>query len=347
MIHASRIIERSTATASIKLALLSILTSVALQTTALPVDPLTDDFTSVQLDFYLPYLTTSSFSPHQSQAKETNAGTSTSVSFTAPAPATAFHDGIPGEGQISGSAYASFETLRAKFSLSGAAQRADIFATANDVFTVAAPLGSGLEGTPGSMTFVYSVSGSSGFTTNPNEGLGPVFSPTSGVLFNNLRLIKNTAGGGEVLGTQVESIIDYGNVIAKYNATAAGPAVVASGGLVIFEVPFIYGDPISLNLTFRLGAVLDRNVTIDPSTGNIIVKTRLIDELFADFSNTTSLLAIVNEEQGELTISGVNNDYTGFASTVFPEPVPLPPAVVLFASALIAIYSRRRLIKSS
>ncbi len=118
------------------------------------IDLLTEDFTSVSVEGYLPYRASSLTSPHISVGGETNVGASTSFGFVAnnaigwsPAELDAF-----GYSTLGGA-------MGAKINLSGpSAIKAGIGTRSHDVFTVVPPPGVA-QGTPGTMTFHYYVDG--------------------------------------------------------------------------------------------------------------------------------------------------------------------------------------------
>lgn len=304
---------------------------------------LEESFTSVRLDFYVPDLTTSISSPDLSRGEVITISGPSSLNFSADAP----ENYSPGE--IAGFASAEFGSMKARFDMmDGNAWKAEILTQANDIFTVAAP-NLGLEGTPGSMTFVYSVTGHTNATVHIGATANPNRPADYTVASYGLSLTQYAPGAspsdapvGTLLGSYARASQTYAPLVARAAGGAEIPTDPVNDPLLTFEVPFIYGEPTALFVQFQIRAELDRDRFTRLNPFRVLAQEYVIDDHFMDFSNTTSLTAIVNEQYPEASVFGVNTDYSHLVVATLPAPVPLPAAVWLLAAPISACLSRRR-----
>ena len=304
---------------------------------------LEDSFTQVRMDFEVPYLVSSSSSPDLSRIIESTLNGATTVSFTANEPQNY------SLGEISGYGHADFTSLGASFEMTGSSAReALVIVTSHDVLTIAPPTGVSV-GTPGSMTLVYQITGATYRTIHLGASPAPGRSPSSSMASFGIgaRTYGEDPGTGALSSTShggySETTLSYSDAIAY----AAGDVFAPTQGSFIptatIEVPFVYGEPLPLEVSFSIRGETDRT---DPS---FIFNPygeqrgeRLIGDLSMDFSNTAALIAIVNEEHPTTMITGVNHNYSSLVTATIPNPVPVPPAVWLFASALGYLLHRTR-----
>ncbi|MGD9603124.1 MAG: hypothetical protein AB7O21_17790 [Gammaproteobacteria bacterium] len=304
---------------------------------ALTFDPLVDAFTQVQMNFQVPYLVTAPSSPDRTQAIATTDDGPTSLSFAADAPANF------SIGAITGFGAAEFDRHRARFDITGPSARvANILSLSHDVLTVARPADVPV-GTAGTLKFVYLVTGS--LFVELNRGALPR-KPDSFVVAGvgmSVTSYRDTGGAVEVTSSETlgNTLVTYGDLVARAEAEVVlplPPAVYAYH----FDVPFVYGEPFGLSVSFQAFAEVDRT---DPTTlfspFRELRGEGLIGDLSLDFADTAALMAIVNALHPDAGVTGRTFDYTPFVTDVVPVPVPIPSAMCLILVPLLASLRRR------
>ncbi|MDJ0785867.1 MAG: hypothetical protein QNK05_03610 [Myxococcota bacterium] len=281
-------------------------------------DPLTEDYTFVSVEGYLPYKTSSQSSPYISVGSESNVGGPTSFAFSANnAPNWTFAElDSFGFSNLAG-------TMGARINLTGGSAIEGAISTGqNDVFTVIAPPGVA-QGTPGVLTFVYHVDGVADVTGLPGQTPARDFTIVS-------------------VGMKVDRVLPNGNTppaptydnVGIESFEAVGSA--ALGGGVVnqvdfdfdhvfqFDVPFEYGVPIAVRTSF----------TIRVWTDNTFIRALfnpyrevwgggVVQNVFADSTQTAELVALVNPVHPNAAVLGVSSDYTAL---VTDEYVPMEDA---------------------
>lgn len=299
-------------------------------------DPLQDDFTSVEIEGYLPYRTGAPSSPHVTVGSETTEGAPTSFEFTAYAPVNW------SSAEMHGTGTASFGSLGATLSLSGpSAREASVYATFHDVFLVSPPLGVA-PGTPGTMSFVYLLDGLADATGLPGETPDDDF-PIALVQMTMREWMSNgqepPAPISELLGTASFEVV---------SSTALGGGVV---NMVSFdflhwatiEVPFEYGIPIALQVLMRIGAFTDNDfLRLESNPFGQIWGGGVVQSVYIDASNTVQLVAIVNDEHPEAAVTGVSVDYSSLVTDTTPAPEPSARALGAAAVAVVLALARQR-----
>jgi hypothetical protein len=303
-------------------------------------DPLADSFTRVQMDFEVPYLVTAPGSPDRSQAIATTDGGPTVLSFTADAPENF------SIGTIEGFGNADFDRHRLRFDMAGpSARKATVVSMSHDVLTVAAPAGVPV-GTEVTLTFVYFVTGS--LFVELNRGVLTQRPATSPAALVRMSVTSYCEVGGIA---EVASSKTLGNTLATFGELAAraeAEVILPLGPVPYvyqFDVPFAYGEPFGLNVSFQATAEPDRTgPTVQFSPYRELRGEGLIGDLHLDFMDTAALVAIVNEPHPDAVVMGRTFDYTHLVTDVVPVPVPEPGtyALMLAGLGLIGLAVRRR-----
>lgn len=213
------------------------------------------------------------------------------------------HPLVPIPGQYNGVGYAGFTQLRASGELFGkSAVTGRTFAAFNEIHT---PMGGPL-GTPGEMTFVFTLDG----TARADAIMGAMPTETT---YAHARLGAYQSTLDNPQGTEL------GLYLMDFETTPAGPNSVTQyridyGESAMFTVPFTYGESFSLFVILRVWSFLDNE---------------LVDRVVIDFSNTAELVAIVNEENPGMILVGASGvDYTPLVTDEYL--IPEPTSLVLF-----------------
>ncbi|MAE60953.1 MAG: hypothetical protein CMJ49_06295 [Planctomycetaceae bacterium] len=245
-------------------------------------------------------------------------------------------------GTAHGTGFADFGVLKTSLNLSGPGAKFGGAGSAfHDVFTVATPPGVA-PGSPGDMTLVYLIDGNASVTSTP--GASPISTFTSDVASISMSVARYSSdGSGGVIfdGTDTR----YMKLIGPESLDGTAVVFVPHPpDLLTFTVPFNYGEPIGLTTNLVARAFADNRFLGQQSNPFFLnYGGGVIQNVFIDYFNTAELVAIVNEDHPDVTITGVSStDYSSLVTDTIPAIVPVPSAVLLFGSAIVGLTGFRR-----
>jgi hypothetical protein len=295
---------------------------------------LEDDYTSMYVEGFLPYRTTSLTSPHISVGGLSTIGGPTQFDFTANAPENWSPSEVYGVGE------AELGALDVHLELSGpSAVQAQIKASFQDIYTVEPPTGVA-PGTAGTMTYVYEVDG-----IGEAIGIDDVL-PTSdfSVATVSVSMTKYTPDDTvpprvilEALGETSFSIMNSEDFSGTRNNNLSS----SFAEQILIDVPFEYGVPVALLTTLKISAFTDNDfVRALSSPYRELWGGGVIQSIEVETRRGVELVAIVNADQPGATVVGLHTDYSSLVTGTVP--VPEPSARWLHVVALAATFAIRR-----
>jgi hypothetical protein len=148
-------------------------------------------------------------------------------------------------------------------------------------------------------------------------------------------------------GLSVTATADVGKVSATKPIVTPPPRT--TGGLGVISTPgdspIVDGTGILdvLNLTFSAGVKIRSAIFTEIDTGDTI-KFKIDNAFIANLSNITSLFTFAGQSGTKFSFGSLTKNDDFKLASISVSPVPLPPALLLFASGLfgIGLLGRRR-----
>lgn len=231
------------------------------------------------------------------------------------------HTDMSNFGKYEGEGFANFGTLKAKATIEGQdGGYATVTSVFNEILTITKPTATG---TPGTMKMAFHLEGQANATYFPSEPLAPgqqigsvaftAYSATddsSSFLTNdNLRICHD-----------IEFLAGDKVAISPFPLT-----------VVFFEVPFIYGEPVTTQVHLRVRA-----------EGNPVFGDKPIESSTVNFSNTAVLIAFVVDDLPNTTVTGQSGfNYAPLVTDTLPD-IPEPSSLVLLVIGFGGLTQLRR-----
>ncbi len=231
-------------------------------------------------------------------------------------------ESISNGGMFEGEGFADFGILKAKAKISGPqGGYSRVSSRFNDIFTITNPAVT--PGTAGTMRMGFHVEGHSNATYVPNVPIDPGFMIGSVSFFAFSALDDDS------------SITHNDNLRLQYDGSfLAGDKVAAAPFPLIalsFDVPFVYGDPVAVQVSLYARA-----------EGNPFSGSKPIDSVEVNFFNTAQLVGVVLDDVPNVAIAGQSGfDYASLVAETLPA-VPEPSSLALLAVGLTLAARRRR-----
>jgi hypothetical protein len=224
-------------------------------------------------------------------------------------------------GHIEAFVRADYGSLKARLQTSGSITDHDATARTNEWFTVTDPAVA--PGTIGTMHLGYALSGDA--TVHDANGIGVAGER----VFADLIVFRGQSA--TQLGTELGRLS-----LRLVNGGAVGPPGTANRLAV--QTDFEYGVPFNITSALTVRVRSDAIFNFLPS-GQLVKLGGEIELLEADFANS-AILDAVFIPQGATLSAGSTFDYAPVLR--FGTPVPLPPAITLFATAVVGLCKRAR-----
>lgn len=230
-------------------------------------------------------------------------------------------------GTVSGGGFASFTSLGAWVQVEGAAVNfGRTTATFNEAFNIAPPPGSQV-GDQAELLYQFVWDGVS---TISSASQAP--QRLSAGWSARLSAVKWPAGqSGQTVGSDTASE-------SYVPCPSCGVVPIQTNHYAYLTVPYTYGEQFGVSISLGIFA----------SPGGDIFKTDFnpyfeyygssVDWIYADFSNTASIVSIVMADNPSAQLIGASGtDYTSLVTAAVLPEVPLPTAAWLFGSALLGL----------